>query len=185
MNFSWKYHRCITKVHRIRVYLSHITSINGKIKPKFTNSLFPKVVRTSKRYKVVNWMAFLCKSFCKHTLDIRVRLDKTFQDQNMRIYSQCLIQDPLFVSQNCIHDLILTSHLLKESIDKNGKGCCCQYGRDWVSDTEDSLFLIIRPSQISNPTLDVDQQWSENGKQFNSSSWLLQLVVKAKISFII
>ena len=108
MNFSWKYHRCITKVHRNRVYLSHITSINGKIKPKFTNSLFPKVVRTSKRYKVVNWMAFLCKSFCKHTLDIRVRLDKTFQDQNMRIYSQCLIQDPLFVSQNCIHDLILS-----------------------------------------------------------------------------
>ena len=96
MNFSWKYHRCITKFHRIRVYLSHITSINGKIKPKFTNSLFPKVVRTSKRYKVVNWMAFLCKSFCKHTLDIRVRLDKTFQDQNMRIYSQCLIQDPVF-----------------------------------------------------------------------------------------
>ena len=50
---------------------------------------------------------------------------------------------------------------LEEGVDEDGEGCSGEDSSDGVSHTHDCLFFIIRPGQISNPTLDMDKQGPE------------------------
>ena len=50
---------------------------------------------------------------------------------------------------------------LEEGVDEDGEGCSGEDSSDGVPHTQYCLLLIIRPSQISNPTLDMDKQGPE------------------------